>query len=70
MHEEIVDRIVNALNSRHSDMKDVAVSVQGGAVLLDGKVRSFYAKQMAQVLTKHIPGVRQIVNRVHVQQDC
>ncbi len=49
-----------------ADVRHIRVERQGDQVLLQGRVRSFYAKQMAQETIKRAAGNLQIVNSVSV----
>ncbi|MCA9191972.1 MAG: BON domain-containing protein [Planctomycetales bacterium] len=49
-----------------SDLRRIKVQQVGDRVLLQGNVRSFYAKQMAQETVRRASGDMQIVNSVEV----
>ena len=39
-------------HSPYADLRSVRVSEQDGAIRLDGRVRTYYAKQLAQILVR------------------
>jgi osmotically-inducible protein OsmY len=39
-----------------------------GVVTLTGSVESYYAKQLAQEFTRHIPGVVSVINLIDVTE--
>lgn len=49
-----------------AEIRRVRVEQHGDQVLLQGRVRSFYAKQMAQETVRQAVGELQIVNSVNV----
>ena len=44
----------------------VRIEVAEGVLVLTGRLPSFYLKQALQTDLKHVPGIRQIENRVEV----
>jgi hypothetical protein len=42
------------------------IDCRGGKLYVDGKLPSFYLKQVLQTILRDVPGVRQIYNRVSV----
>ena len=52
----------------HLDASQVDVSVQHGEVALSGTVDSRYAKRTAEDIAESVPGVRDIHNRLTIQQ--
>jgi hypothetical protein len=46
------------------------ISCQGGALLIQGQVPTFYLKQLVQCVLKTLEGVRRIENRVAVVSGC
>lgn len=52
--------------SPYADLRSVRVTATDGAIRLDGEVRSFYAKQMAQVLAREGNEACRIENAVRV----
>ena len=46
----------------------VVCRYQHGTATLDGEVSSYYLKQVAQTLAKHVHGVTRVINRVSVRQ--
>ena len=64
---DITGRIRHLLaESPISDVRRVDVEQVGDRVLLSGRVRTFYAKQMAQETVRSAVGKLQIVNSVNV----
>lgn len=56
---------------RHSGylaLRDVTCEADQGVVILRGKVRSHYLKQVAQALAHGVEGVRGLVNQIEVLQ--
>lgn len=49
-----------------AEVRRVLVEQQGNRVLLQGRVKSFYAKQMAQETVRHAASGMHIVNSVNV----
>lgn len=60
---------VNGLLSRspYVAARDLRVEEAEGVVRLEGAVRSFFHKQMAQELIRRVDGVERIENRLQVQ---
>lgn len=46
----------------------ISYEIVEDTVCLTGQTRSYYLKQMAQVLTSYVPGVRKTINRIQVVQ--
>jgi hypothetical protein len=46
--------------------REITCSYEEGVLILEGRVPSFYLKQVLQTTLKGIPGVRRIDNRVDV----
>ncbi len=66
-HPPIQDIIQSRLRSSpYPSVKRLKSSVKNGRVVLRGRVRSFYEKQIAQEAVAHLDGVEQVVNRVKV----
>jgi hypothetical protein len=53
-------------SSPYADLRSVRVSEQDGALRLDGKVHSFYAKQLAQIMARDGNEVCRIDNALNV----
>ena len=63
----ILERINEQLHqSNFREMRAVRCEVQEGIAILKGHVGSFYAKQTAQELIRHIEGVVGIRNHIEV----
>ena len=52
--------------SHYRQIRGIQCEVRDGVAILQGRVRSFYAKQTAQELIRNIDGVNEIQNRVEV----
>ena len=63
----LVERVERALGATgHGALRNVAVSVNGGIVILGGRVSSYYLKQVAQEAVLAVAGSHQIWNSVDV----
>jgi osmotically-inducible protein OsmY len=63
--EDINDRLTDYA---YLDASDIDVSVSGGEVTLSGTVDTRYAKRMAEDLADDVSGVRNVENRLRVNQ--
>lgn len=61
LEEEVRDRLVEELGV---DPVDVAVSVTGGIVMLDGLVDELEARDALEQLALDVPGIRAVENRL------
>ena len=60
-------RILNFLASRNRPaLRQIGVQVEGGVVLLSGRVRSYYDKQLASHCCSRVAGVIQVVDGICV----
>jgi osmotically-inducible protein OsmY len=63
----LAERIERALRANgYPALRTIEVSVEGGRVVLKGRVPSYYMKQMAQSATLSIAGVKELCNEVEV----
>ena len=67
------DRIKEDINDRltdhdYLDASEIDVNVQGGEVILTGTVNSRRGKRMAEDIAEDVSGVRNVENRLRVQQ--
>jgi osmotically-inducible protein OsmY len=63
----VLDRINECLGQSHyREMRGINCDFREGIAILQGRVCSFYAKQTAQELIRHIDGVESIRNNVEV----
>ena len=63
-----IDRVIAALDQTgYGWLRRVAVTAEGGTIILRGKVPRFYLKQMAQSVVLAIPGVVLLRNELQVQ---
>jgi osmotically-inducible protein OsmY len=49
------------------DLRDITVEESGDDLLLVGRVESFYHKQMAQELVRHLVGGIRLINSIDVE---
>jgi osmotically-inducible protein OsmY len=62
-------RVIHALSqSGYGELRRLRCECQRGTVLLQGTVRSYFMKQMAQATAGRINGVQRIDNRLRVQE--
>ena len=52
--------------SPYRDLRSVECSMEGDTLVLSGRVRSYYEKQIAQTIVKEIEGLPQIKNQLEV----
>lgn len=66
IHEDVCERLTG-----HGgiDASDIAVTVTGGVVTLEGKVDSRASKRLAESLIESISGVQDVDNRLELQRD-
>lgn len=63
----LVQRLDSAIKGNpHLSGHQVFCSEEGGTVILQGRVRSYYQKQMAQEALRNLEGVERIVNDLEV----
>ena len=53
-------------SNSHLLNEPVFCSFRDGIIILTGRVRSFYKKQIAQTIVAEIAGVQQVVNQIEV----
>ena len=63
--------IVSTVESRfhassHKALRGISCKVDQGILVLEGQVRTFFHKQLAQELVSNIKGVVQVINRIEV----
>ena len=64
---ELKRRILNFLASRNRPaLRQLDVKVDGGVVLLSGRVRSFYDKQLASHCCSRVAGVLRVIDGICV----
>ncbi len=61
---DIVETAQNHL--RNSVVQGVSCEYDDGVLVLRGRSRSYYEKQIAQEAVRHIDGVAQVVNEIEV----
>jgi osmotically-inducible protein OsmY len=67
--ELVANRVSQALSqSGYAPLRRLHCECYRGTVLLQGTVGSYFLKQMAQAIASRIDGVRQIDNRLRVQE--
>ena len=52
--------------SHHAGLRHITYRIDGGTVVLHGRVPSYYLKQLAQVKVTCVPGVERVDNRIEV----
>ncbi|MCA9119602.1 MAG: BON domain-containing protein [Planctomycetaceae bacterium] len=52
--------------SQHAGLRHITYRIDGGTVVLHGRVPSYYLKQLAQVKVTCVPGVECVENRIEV----
>jgi osmotically-inducible protein OsmY len=63
----LLQRLDSAIKGNpHLSGHQVFCSEEGGTVILQGRVRSYYQKQMAQEALRNLEGVERIVNDLQV----
>lgn len=66
----VVTQASHALRrSSHPALRQLRVEGNDGAVVISGKVTSYYLKQLAQETVLQLRGGVQLVNKVHVDND-
>jgi osmotically-inducible protein OsmY len=64
---DLVDQVHGVLSrSPYVSPREVRVAAQEGVVRLEGAVRSFFQKQMAQELIRRVDGVQRVENCLQV----
>jgi hypothetical protein len=56
--------------SAYSALKQLSCQYQGGALVLHGKLASYYLKQLAQVIVAQVAGMARIENHIEVPPAC
>ena len=65
---DLLQRIDTAIKtSPHLSGHQVFCQEESGIVVLHGRVRSFFQKQMAQEALKRLDGVEQVINELEVE---
>lgn len=65
--QSLRDAVVRALRqSGHADLQNLEVNERDGSVRLSGVVQSYFAKQTAQIIAVHVPGICQLDNEISV----
>lgn len=52
--------------SSHRAIRSISCKFDQGVLVLDGRLRTFFQKQLAQEIAANIEGVVQVVNRIEV----
>ena len=67
--QHLTERVERALRARgYRALHAVRISVRNRVVFLEGRVPSYYLKQLAQVTAMAVPGAHQIRNELDVAQ--
>ncbi len=65
--EALIETVGRALrNSGYSALGDLEVEYSAGTIVLWGRVPTYHLKQLAQVVTQKVDGVRRVANGVEV----
>ncbi|GIX00007.1 MAG: hypothetical protein KatS3mg111_3339 [Pirellulaceae bacterium] len=65
---ELLQRVDTAIKtSPHLAGNRVFCQEEAGIIVLHGKVKSFYQKQMAQEVLRRLDGVERIINQLEVE---
>ncbi len=63
----LTERVAIALrSSNHESIRAIQFETNAGVVTLNGRVPSYYCKQLAQELVWRLDGVKQVVNQTMV----
>jgi osmotically-inducible protein OsmY len=50
----------------HTALRGISCKTDGGTLVLEGRLKSFYHTQLAQEIVANIEGVEQVVNQIEV----
>ena len=66
--DEELSRVVNLAlwNTGYPALRNVEIEISLGAVILWGRVPSYFQKQLAQSVIQHVEGVRGVANGLEV----
>ncbi|MEM7479153.1 MAG: BON domain-containing protein [Planctomycetota bacterium] len=65
---ELLQRVDTAIKSSpHLSSHQVFCQEESGVIVLHGRVKSFFEKQMAQETLKRVDGVEKVINELEVQ---
>jgi osmotically-inducible protein OsmY len=64
--EELRQRVILHLASCRPELERLIVTVNDGCVTLSGEVNTFFLRQLAIERTRHIAGVRLLVDHIEV----
>lgn len=65
--EDVQSRAQASLRAcAYREVQRTTCAFNKGVLLLQGKVTSYYQKQMAQAILMHVPGIKRIVNKIQV----
>ena len=65
---ELLHRVDSAIRrNRHLNGHQVFCQEESGIVVLHGRVKSFFQKQMAQESLKRLEGVEKVINELEVE---
>jgi osmotically-inducible protein OsmY len=67
----LAERVARSLRATgYPPLRAVAVTVRGRLAILQGRVPSYYMKQVAQAAALDVPGVRELRNDLEVTRPC
>lgn len=69
--DELLSRTVQdkLTESGYWHLRQISVAAKAGRVHLQGKLPTYFLKQMAQEMVACVPGVSHVENHVHVEKD-
>lgn len=67
--QDLQDRVIATLrNSGRHELLRLTIRTENRCVVLEGRVPTYYAKQMAQTLARNVNGVETVRNDIDVQR--
>ena len=54
------------MSSSHRPLRTIFCTYDDGQLVLEGRVNTFFHKQLAQEMVANVDGVRQVVNKIEV----
>jgi hypothetical protein len=66
LHEVAIIAEARLGASSHAELRSIQCKFHEGSLVLDGRLGTFFQKQLAQEIVAKIEGVKQIVNQIEV----
>lgn len=67
--EELIQRVAALMHSRCAgQLRDLCITIREDGLILQGRVNTYYGKQMAQELAKQVSGLVIAANEIEVTQ--